>query len=110
MRRKDLDGRPRDLSGMTRGMSDSAGNFAPNVEVLTTGGIGIEASNTNPETGQPAQNADEAGTTTQVEIPADWEAAHWRTRVSMAEKISGKSDLKAEDANPIIAAELARRG
>ena len=54
-------GVPTDLSGMSRGLSDSAGNFAPNVEVMTSGGIGVEASNTNVETGEPAQTADEAG-------------------------------------------------
>jgi hypothetical protein len=50
-----------DLSGMSRGLSDSAGNFAPNVEVLNAGGIGVEASNTNVTTGEPAHTADEAG-------------------------------------------------
>jgi hypothetical protein len=108
--RGEREGLPRDLSGVSRGLSDSVGNFAPNVDVLTAGGTGVEASNTNVDTGEQAKTADEAGTTSQVEIPADWEAAHWRTRVSMAEKISGKSDLKVEDANPIIVAEIARRG
>jgi hypothetical protein len=101
---------PRDLSGVSRGLSDSFGNFAPNVEVMTTGGIGVDASNTNVETGEPAQNAEEAGTPSEAQIPADWEGSHWRTRVALAEKISGRDDVKTEEANGIIAAEVARRG
>lgn len=65
--RKKLDdaaalGVPADRSGITRGLSDSAGNFATNIEVLQAGGIGVEASNTNVQTGKPATTADEAGT------------------------------------------------
>lgn len=50
-----------DLSGMTRGLTDSEGNFAENADVLTTGGIGVEASNTDVSTGKPAQTAEQAG-------------------------------------------------
>lgn len=100
-------GEPEDLSGVPRGLSDSQGNFAPNIEVLQAGGIGVEASNTNPSTGEPAQTADEAGT---VQIPDDWESSHWRTRVALAERISGRDDVKAEEANGIISAEKSRRG
>ncbi|WP_416355550.1 hypothetical protein ACLNGM_15030 [Aureimonas phyllosphaerae] len=105
--RGDLDDRPADLSGVTRLLSDSAGNFAPNIEVATAGGIGVEASNTNPATGKPAQTADEAGI---VQIPDGWESSHWRTRVALAERISGRDDVKAEEANDIISAERSRRG
>lgn len=41
---------------------DSAGNFGPNVDVMTAGGVGVQNSNTNVETGAPAQTAEEAGT------------------------------------------------
>lgn len=51
----------RDLEGTARLLADSEGNFAPNAEVAATGGTGIKASNTNPETGQPATTAGEAG-------------------------------------------------
>lgn len=67
---KDLQGRledlratpvARDLEGTAAGLSDKAGNFAPNAEVAAAGGIGVELSNTNAETGEQAQTADEAG-------------------------------------------------
>lgn len=95
-----------DLSGVTL-LSDSEGNFAPNAEVAATGGTGVVASNTNPDTGEQAQTAQEAG---EVEIPATWQETHWRTRVALAERISGRDDVKADEANEIIAAEVERRG
>lgn len=51
----------RDLSGMSRGLSDSEGNFAANADVLRTGGVGVEASNTDVSTGKPAQTPEAAG-------------------------------------------------
>lgn len=50
-----------DPEGTARLLVDSEGNFAPNAEVAATGGTGIKASNTNVETGKPANSADEAG-------------------------------------------------
>lgn len=50
-----------DPEGTARLLADSEGNFAPNAEVAATGGTGIKASNTNVETGKPANSADEAG-------------------------------------------------
>lgn len=113
-----------DLSGTAPTLSDSAGNYAPNPEVANVGGIGVEASNTKAGTDEQAQRPEDVDLSGAVEgvgpdgeigaativIPDDWEGQHWRTRVALAERISGKADLKAEEANAIIKAELARRG
>ncbi|MEO1949314.1 hypothetical protein [Thioclava sp.] len=50
-----------DTEGTARLLADSQGNFAPNAEVAATGGTGIKASNTNVDTGKPANTAGEAG-------------------------------------------------
>lgn len=52
----------KDLSGMSRGLSDSNGNFAANADVLTTGGVGVEGSNSKEESTEQAKTAEEAGT------------------------------------------------
>ena len=49
------------------------------------------------------------GESSGADIPADWEGLHWKTRVSLAEKLSGREDLKTEEANDIISAEVKRR-
>ncbi|MBB4000957.1 hypothetical protein [Aurantimonas endophytica] len=114
-----------DKAGTAPTLSDSAGNFAPNPDVANVGGIGVEASNTKAGTDEQAQRAEDvdlSGATTGVgpdgevgggdviDIPSDWEGSHWRTRVALAERLSGKSDLKAEEANEIIKAEVEQRG
>lgn len=114
-----------DLSGTAPTLSDSAGNFAPDPEVANVGGIGAKASNTEAGTTDQAkrpEDVDLSGVTQGigpggteiggeiVEIPADWEGSHWRTRVALAERISGRNDVKAEEANAIIEAEEKRRG
>ncbi|GGD43459.1 hypothetical protein [Aureimonas glaciei] len=119
----DIDQPQPDKAGTAPTLSDSAGNFAPNPAVANVGGIGVEASNTKAGTGQQAEkpeDVDLSGATAGVgtdgeiggnsaEIPTDWEGSHWRTRVALAEKISGRDDVKTEEANAIIAAEVARR-
>jgi hypothetical protein len=54
-----------DPEGTARQLADSKGNFAANAEVASVGGIGIEASNTDPTTGKPAQTIEQAGVATQ---------------------------------------------
>jgi len=44
-----------------------------------------------------------------VEIPADWQKAHHKTRVALAKKITGVDGLTTEQADKIIADELLRR-
>lgn len=45
-----------------------------------------------------------------ADIPSGWTALHWKTQVTLAEKISGRTDLtKVTEAREIIAAEVARR-
>lgn len=44
-----------------------------------------------------------------VNIPTGWQDSHWRTRVALAERISGRNDVKSEEANAIIEAEEERR-
>lgn len=51
--------------GTARQLADSKGNFAANAEVASVGGIGVEASNTDPTTGKPAQTIEQAGVATQ---------------------------------------------
>lgn len=114
-----------DLSGTAPTLSDSAGNFAPNPEVANVGGIGAEASNTKAGSTDQAkrpEDVDLSGVTQGVgpggteigggvvEIPADWEGSHWQTRVALAKRISGRDDVKTDEANEIIAAEVERRG
>jgi hypothetical protein len=50
-----------DPEGTAPGLADRLGNFAANVEVANAGGIGVEGSNSNVDTGAPAASADEAG-------------------------------------------------
>lgn len=90
-------GRPADLSGISRGLSDSAGNFAPNVEVMTAGGIGVEASNTNVETGEVAHTAEEAGTRGAAEPVRVVKGARgkWYVRRGQ-EKLAGPFDHEKE--------------
>ena len=54
-----------DPEGTARQLADSEGNFAANAEVAAVGGIGIDASNTDPKTGKPAQTIEQAGVATQ---------------------------------------------
>jgi len=51
----------KDPEGTRRPYADKSGNWAANAEVANAGGIGVDSSNTNVETGQRAQTADEAG-------------------------------------------------
>lgn len=44
-----------------------------------------------------------------IEIPADWQKSHHKTRVALAKKISGGDVASADEADKIIAAEVARR-
>lgn len=53
-----------DPEGTARQLADSAGNFAANAEVASVGGIGIDASNTDPKTGKPATKIEQAGLST----------------------------------------------
>jgi hypothetical protein len=53
------------------------------------------------------QDADGDG---QVDIPDDWEGLHWRQRVALAQKISGREGLDSAAANEVIAAEAKKRG
>jgi hypothetical protein len=98
-----------DLSGMSRGLSDSAGNFAPNVEVLKAGGIGVEASNTNVSTGEPALTAAEAGTGGPAVIPDDWRDLPVGERRALVVSLGGTANMKSADANDFIQAEVDRR-
>lgn len=44
------------------------------------------------------------------EIPADWESRHWKQRVALARQIvGGDREITADDANGIIATEVATR-
>lgn len=54
-----------DPEGTARQLADSKGNFAANAEVASVGGIGVEASNTDPKTGKRAQTIEQAGVATQ---------------------------------------------
>lgn len=54
-----------DPEGTARQLADSKGNFAANAEVASVGGIGVEASNTDPKTGKPATTIEQAGAVTQ---------------------------------------------
>jgi hypothetical protein len=114
---------PVDKAGTAPTLSDSKGNFAPNPDVANVGGIGAEASNTkagSTDQAQKPEDVDLSGVTQgvgpdgeiggeTVEIPADWEASHWQTRVALAKRISGRDDLNTEQANEIIKAEVGRR-
>ena len=51
-----------DPEGTAPGLSDRSGNYAANAEVAAAGGIGVDSSNTNVDSGKPAQSADQAGT------------------------------------------------
>lgn len=44
-----------------------------------------------------------------VEIPAEWQKLHHKTRVALAKKISGVDGLTVEQADKIIADEVSRR-
>ena len=82
-----------DLSGVVRGLSDSLGNFAPNVEVAKAGGVGVEASNSTQD-GNVAQTRQEAGTLVGgaggsnenlgVEIPENYKELTWPELRSLA--------------------------
>ncbi|MDF2797522.1 MAG: hypothetical protein K0R85_266 [Devosia sp.] len=119
-----------DPEGTARPLADSEGNFAPNAEVSATGGIGIEASNTDPTTGQPATTPEQAGTAiipgaqtiigdqvvggdgangAQVVIPDNWKDLTWQERRSLAAKLSDQPISNGEEANTAIEAELKRR-
>lgn len=130
---------PIDPEGTARSLADTEGNFAANAEVAATGGIGIDASNTNVATGQPATTAEQAGkaviegaqtiigdqavgtaTTSQtaetdvtraaVVIPEGWRDLTWQERRSIAAKVSDTPIANGEEANAAIEAELKRRG
>lgn len=51
----------KDPEGTRRPYADKSGNWASNVEVANAGGIGVDSSNTNVESGARAETADEAG-------------------------------------------------
>lgn len=53
-----------DPEGTARQLADSEGNFAANADVAAVGGIGIDASNTDPKTGKPATTIEQAGVAT----------------------------------------------
>jgi hypothetical protein len=53
-----------DPEGTARQLADSAGNFAANAEVASVGGIGIDASNTDPKSGKAATTIEQAGVAT----------------------------------------------
>lgn len=44
-----------------------------------------------------------------VDIPADWQKAHHKTRVALAKKLGAAADITADKADELIAAEVARR-
>lgn len=127
-----------DPEGTAQPLADSAGNFPANAEVAAVGGTGIDASNTDVSTGQPAKTADEAGEATtdgaqkiigdhvvgadgtgsaggqpdersKVEIPGDWQSLTWQERRSIASKVSDNPISNGEEANAAIEAELKRR-
>lgn len=58
----------KDLSGTRNTLSDRFGNFARNAEVARAGGIGVEGSNST-ESGDPADDPDEAGIQTMNSQP-----------------------------------------
>lgn len=60
----DLEPAKTDPEGTARQLADSAGNFAANADVASVGGIGIDASNTDPKTGKPAKTIEQAGVAT----------------------------------------------
>lgn len=55
---------PVDPEGTAPTLADRAGNFAPSAEIASAGGTGVDASNTNVDSGEVAQSADEAGVQT----------------------------------------------
>ncbi len=57
---------PIDPEGTSPGLSDRSGNFAANAEVAAAGGIGVDSSNTNIDTGEPAVTGAEAGVITET--------------------------------------------
>lgn len=128
-----------DPEGTAQLLADSEGNFAANADVAAVGGIGIKASNTDPNTGKPAQTIEQAGeaitpgaqkivgdqlvggaTTTRtaetdetraaVSIPDNWKDLTWQERRSIASKLSDDPISNGEEANAAIEAELKRRG
>lgn len=125
--------------GTAQHLADSEGNFAANAQVAATGGIGIDASNTNVASGQPAQTPEQAGIATTpgaqkvigdqvvggaassrmpetdatraaVAIPEGWRDLSWQERRSIASKVSDDPISNGEEANAAIEAELKRRG
>lgn len=128
-----------DPEGTARSLADTEGNFAANAQVAATGGIGIDASNTNVATGEPAQTAADAGvvvtadaqkiigdqvvgaaatspapetddTRAAVVIVDGWRDLTWQERRSIASKVSDTPIANGEEANAAIEAELKRRG
>jgi phage gp36-like protein len=111
-------GNLRDLSGVRLGLSDSMGNFAPNVAVATSGGIGVEASNTIQNGTEQANRASEAGTyvggvggntgNIQAEIPENFESLTWPELRSLSANFDSGVRTK-DDALAAIRKELERR-
>ncbi len=104
----------------------------PTVRVKRDGPKGsriINLSSFNPEIHEPADDEARAlvahlmtakGETSSgaplIDIPGDWKSLHWKTRVSLAEKLNGDAVLtpaegqtQADAADAVIEAELARR-
>lgn len=127
-----------DPEGTAQHLADTDGNFAANAQVASVGGIGIEASNTEVSSRQPAQTIEQAGEaitegaqtivgdqpvgsatasrTAQtgepraaVSIPDNWKELTWQERRSMASKLSDDPISNGEEANAAIEAELKRR-
>ncbi|SHG79579.1 hypothetical protein SAMN02745157_4854 [Kaistia soli DSM 19436] len=49
------------------------------------------------------------GIKSDVDIPEDWSALHWKQQVVLGQQISGRDDLNAADAREVIEAEFQRR-
>jgi hypothetical protein len=49
------------------------------------------------------------GETKTTNIPQEWESMHWKQRVGLARQLAGNEEITSDQANEIIAAEVAKR-
>lgn len=81
----------KDLSGAVRGLSDSAGNFAPNIAVAQAGGTGVAASNS---VAGSEQQASDPG---QVQTPAA--ATAEQAKLAAEEAVKAAEQAKQTEAD-----------
>lgn len=101
---------PVERKGPTKAQNDAAAKEVGSLPAPATADENVAPKGETVEgNGAGDAEAEAEGSTDAVDIPADWEGSHWRTRVALAEKISGRDDVKTEEANDIIKAEQAAR-